>query len=302
MTEAFSDAAESASGNIPTPRVGSCYMRTALVSDSNGQLPQSLIDRYSITVVPIPVVIDGHEYLEGVDLDADEFYSFFEGRTPDVSTSQPSPGAFARVYEQCVADGFDEIVSVHVTASMSGTLNSARIGAELVDVPVHLVDSRTASFGVGCCAWLVGETLDDGGSTAQAIARAEHLADELQSVTALGAAELLDASGRGHGFEASGDGIDVFRCDAKGSFDSVGAGATVDQVCDLMAASMHSDGASIRVALGIADQTAAPYYEGLEQRLSSRADVVEIVRYRIGPSVGAFTGPGTAGGFWFPAA
>jgi hypothetical protein len=44
-----------------------------------------------------------------------------------------------------------------------------------------------------------------------------------------------------------------------------------------------------------------PYYEGLEARLGRRGDVVDVVRYRIGPSVGAFTGPGTAGGFWWKA-
>lgn len=67
------------------------------------------------------------------------------------------------------------------------------------------------------------------------------------------------------------------------------------------AATMHHDGAAIRVALGVADATAAPYFQGLESRLADRDDVLEIVRYRIGPSVGAFTGPGTAGGFWYPA-
>lgn len=68
-----------------------------------------------------------------------------------------------------------------------------------------------------------------------------------------------------------------------------------------MAATMHLDGEPIRVALGIADESAMAYYAGLESRLGQRDDVVEIVRYRIGPSVGAFTGLGTAGGFWYRA-
>lgn len=275
-------------------------MPTALVTDSNSQLPAELRDRFAVRIVPIPVVVNSVEYLEGVDLEADGFYDLFVDGTPDVSTSQPSPGAFVEAYQACIDAGYDEIISIHVTESMSGTLNSARIAAGMVDATVHLVDSRTLSFGIACCVWEAGQVLRDGGSTADAIAAAETMAGHLYSVTALGAANLVEASGRVD-FEASGTGIDVFRAGPDGSFESVGAGTSVDDVCDLMAATMHSDGMAIRIALGIADESALPFYEGLERRLRTRDDVTEIVRYRIGPSVGAFTGLGTAGGFWMPA-
>lgn len=273
----------------------------AIVTDSNSQLPAELAQRYGIRIVPIPVVVNGSSFLEGIDLDADQFYEFFDEEAPEVSTSQPAPGVFAETYADCVAAGATEIVSVHVAESLSGTLNSARLGARSIDVPVHLVDSRTLSFGVGCCAWVIGQALVDGNSVEEAIARAERLAGELYSVSALGAANLLSASGRAAGVEASNQGIDVYLAGPDARFESVGAAADADTICDLMASAMHADGAPIRVALGIADETARPYYEGLEQRLAVRDDVVEIVRYRIGPSVGAYTGLGTAGGFWFPA-
>ena len=79
------------------------------------------------------------------------------------------------------------------------------------------------------------------------------------------------------------------------------AASTAEDVCDRLAAAMHLDGVPIRVALGVADASSLPYYEELETRLKERPDVVEILRYRIGPSVGALTGPGTAGGFWYAA-
>ena len=275
-------------------------MRPALVTDSNAQLPVSLQERYGVRVVAIPVVVNGVEFFEGVNLSADEFYEHFAAGAPEVSTSQPSPGAFVETYQACIDAGHDQIVSVHVGGDYSGTLNSARIAADLVDAEVFLVDSQTLSFGVSCCVWRAAQILDAGGAVEEACAAAGVLADELYSVTALGAAELLAASGRVE-FESSGAGVDVYLAGPGGSFASVGAGSTSDEVCDLMANTMHRDGAPIRVALGIADSSAAPYYEGLEQRLAGRADVVEIVRYRIGPSVGAFTGLGTAGGFWYPA-
>lgn len=275
-------------------------MSIALVTDSNSQLPAALQQRYGIRVVPIPVVVDGVEYLEGVDLDSDGFYDLFSDGAPDVSTSQPSPGAFLDAYRACAHAGHDRVISVHVSEAFSGTLNSARIAAEMADIDVTLVDSGTISFGIGCCVWRAAQSVEAGAPVDEVVEAVEALADEIYSVTALGAAELLKASGRVE-FEQSGSGIDVYLAGPGGSFDSVGAGATVDEVCDLMAATMHREGAPIRVALGIADRSAVPYYEGLESRLSGRPDVVEIVRYRIGPSVGAFTGLGTAGGFWIPA-
>jgi len=274
-------------------------MPPALVTDSNSQLPESLRVRYGIRVVPIPIMVNGINYREGVDLDADGFYDLFADGTPEVATSQPSPGAFVEIYKACIDAGHDQIVSVHVGESLSGTLNSARIAAGMVDADIRLVDSRTLSFGVSCCVWRAAQVLEDGGSVDEAIAGAVCLADHLYSVTALGAAELLEASGR-MDFDASGNGIDVFRGGPDGSFVSVGASNNATEITQLLAETMHLDGAPIRVALGIADESAMPYYEGLEARLAERSDVVEIVRYRIGPSVGAFTGLGTAGGFWYP--
>ena len=285
--------------NNRAPIRGFRTMDAALVTDSNSQLPPMLQRRYDIRVVPIPITVNGTNYLEDVDLDADSFYASFADGTPEVSTSQPSPGAFVEMYQACEAAGHDQVISIHVGSALSGTLNSARVAADMVDIDVRLVDSQTLSFGVSCCVWSAAQILDQGGTVDQAVAAAEGLADQLYSVTALGAAELLHASGR-YDFESSATGVDVFRAGPGGSFESVGVGRDVGEVTDLLVDTMHLDGAPIRVALGIADSSALPYYEGMESRLACRADVIEIVRYRIGPSVGAFTGLGTAGGFWYP--
>src|SRR5205823_5608745 len=108
-------------------------------------------------VVPLRVTVDGVTYLEGVDLDADEFYARFEAGTPEVATSQPSPGQFEVAYDQLVAAGADEILSVHIGSSISGTVNAARLAAAEVAIPVRIVDTGTASFGVALCVWAAAE-------------------------------------------------------------------------------------------------------------------------------------------------
>ncbi len=276
-------------------------MTVALVTDSSSQLPAELIERFAVTVVPIPVLVDGVEHHEGVDLDADGFYDLFaDGVIPDVSTSQPSPGRFAETYRRLVAAGATEIASIHVTESMSGTLNSARLGAKAVDVPVRLVDTGTTSFGISCCLWEAAEVLAAGGSLEAAASRAEATAVTVRSVFILQALDFVRRGGRVAGRSIRlADDVPVLRTTGP-HLAQVGSGRGVDELCDLMAAEMHAGGEPIRVALCTADADARVFTRGLEARLASRTDIVDLVHYRVGPSIGVHTGPGTAGGFWYP--
>ncbi|MEM8709299.1 MAG: DegV family protein, partial [Actinomycetota bacterium] len=129
-------------------------MTVGFVTDSASQIPAELAARIGAHVVPIVVTIDGVDHREGVDLTADAFWDTLTGQElPEVGTSQPSPGELAAAYEAAIAAGAQAIVSVHVGSDVSGTVNAAHLAAELVSVPVHVVDSGTASFGVAACLW-----------------------------------------------------------------------------------------------------------------------------------------------------
>ncbi len=270
-----------------------------IVTDSNSQLPDQLRDRYDVAVVPINVNVNGTEYREGVDLDADAFYAFWENGQPEVSTSQPSPGDFADVYQRLAAEGATEILSIHVGSAFSGTLNSARLGAEQVDIAVRLVDTNTVSFGISCCVWEAAEELRRGASLELAALTAEKLAPSVGSVTILAALEFTRSQGRMvEALPDSVSGIPVISM-IDGDTSVVGEGRSVEALSKLMVDTMTNTGEPIRVALCIADASARPFYEAMEDRLQSCPNVVDLVRYRVGPSVGAFTGPGAAGGFWY---
>lgn len=277
-------------------------MTIGLVVDSNAQLPSELIDRFDVEVVPITVNVNDTDYAEGVDLDADAFYEFFaDGVAPTVVTSQPSPGAFAAAYQRHIDRGVKAILSVHVGSAFSGTVNSARIGAASVAAPVRIVDTETMSFGIACCLWSAAEAIADGADLEQAAVVAEGVAGRVRSTFIVQALEFGAAGGRWQGrIPETSDGITVMNSGPGDHFEVVGAGHSVDQLCDLMAEQMTCGGAPMRAALCIADAAVAPFWAGLEARLADRPDIVEIVKYRVGPSVGAHTGPGTAGGFWYP--
>jgi len=275
--------------------------RVGIVIDSNSQLPRELAERYDIAVVPIVVEIDGRTYHENVDLDADAFYDLFaDGNVPKVVTSQPSPGTLIEAYRQRATAGYDEIVSIHVGSDLSGTVNSARLAAAEVDIPVRIVDTGTASFGISCCAWEAAEALQAGATASEVVDRAHAVADRVHSTFIIQAADFARQGGRFDGrLPAEHDGVPVMVTGPGGRFDVIGSSGSVEELCDIMATAMHCDDQPIRVAIGVADRIAEPFWEGLEARLSTRNDVVDLVRYRVGPSVGAHTGPGTAGGFWY---
>jgi DegV family protein with EDD domain len=275
-----------------------------LCTDSNSQLPPELIDRFGIAVVPITVNVDDVEYLEGVDLDADGFYGRFEnGHAPVVSTSQPSPGQFALAYEELIASGCTSILSIHLSAAVSGTLNSARLAARSVPVPVRLIDTGTASFGVGCCVWAAADAISNGASFDQATAIAANLAPQIGNVFIVSAFDMMQSGGRianNAGELLEGSGIPILSL-VNGEVQVVQRVGTIVEAVNAMAEYALRWGDGLRIAVGMADRAGSALGEALAEAVRPAANVREVIHYRIGPSVGAHTGPGTAGCFMFPA-
>lgn len=282
-----------------------------IVTDSNSQLPDKLRARYGVEVVPLSVVIDGESFREGVDISADEFYARFESRTPEVSTTLPSPGQFADAYARVAATGVTSILSIHIGSAISGTLNSARIAAEDSPVPVRLVDTGVASFGIACCVWEAAESVLDGASIDEAAELAERLAASVGNVFVVRALDLARAGGRlASNVEVRDPQSFPVLSMVQGEIRAVGTAHDVDEAVTAMAdyvllssrgGGRDGQGEHLRVAVGVADAGASPLSTALHDALSGHPLVKDIVEYRIGPSVGVHTGPGTAGAFFYPA-
>ena len=274
-------------------------------TDSNAQVPPDLARRYGVEVVPLTVTVDGVDHLEGVDLDADGFYGRFAGGAmPAVATAAPSPGRFAAAYRALADAGATEILSVHIGSAISATLNAARLAAEAFPVPVRLVDTGTASFGIACCLWEAAEAAAAGAGLEEAATVAEAVAARTGNVFVVQAVDLVRRGGRMSAAAAEavkdGDAVPVVRL-VGGSYQPVAQARTVDEAADAMAAAVLSGGDRLRVGISVADVAGAPVREALERRLAGAAQILDLVRYRVGPSVGVHTGPGTAGAMWYPA-
>ena len=271
-----------------------------LVTDSNAQLPPELAERYGVEIVPLSVTVDGEEYLEGVDLDAGEFYARFRSGRPTVSTAQPSPGRFAEAYEAAAARGATEILSVHIGSSVSGTVNSARLASKVSPVPVRIVDTGTASFAVSLCLWEAAEAAAAGATLEEAAQAAERVGATVGNVFVVGALDVARAGGRLAGDVAASPNTVPVLTLAGGVMREVDRCGGLDEAAEVMARFIRAGGPSLRVGVGVSDPGTLPLVEALEERLRAAPEVSEVVRYVIGPSVGAHTGPGTVGAMFSP--
>ena len=136
-------------------------MNVAIVTDSTAYLPAEVVARHGIRVVPLHVVLDGTELDEGVDVDPGQVAAALRAHRR-VSTSRPTPSAFHEAYEAAAEAGADEIVSVHISADMSGTVDSAMLAARHAPVPVEVVDSRSMGMAMGYAVLAAAEAAERG--------------------------------------------------------------------------------------------------------------------------------------------
>ncbi|GAC1570244.1 MAG: DegV family protein [Candidatus Dormibacteria bacterium] len=119
-----------------------------IVTDSTSDILPDEAERIGIDVVPLTVRFGDEQFRDGVDLLPDAFYRRLAGSTVQPSTSQPTPEQFAEVYRRHVGAG-DSVISVHISAKLSGTLQSASLAAqEFPAGAVRVVDSMTVSAGM----------------------------------------------------------------------------------------------------------------------------------------------------------
>ncbi|OKI49895.1 DegV family protein [Micromonospora sp. CB01531] len=124
-------------------------MPVAVVTDSTAYLPPELVRAHQLTVVPLTVVLNGAEGREGVETFPDDAARALSGRRVSASTSRPAPEQFAQVYRQQLAAGANGVLSVHLSAELSGTVEAARLAAAEFGDRVAVVDSRSTGMGLG---------------------------------------------------------------------------------------------------------------------------------------------------------
>jgi DegV family protein with EDD domain len=172
--------------------------KVAVVTDSASDLPKEQAQAAGITVVALLCTFGDREYKAGVDMSPDDFWrELTKPDAPFPKTAACAPGDFKEVFERLLSEGADEIVYVGVGEKLSATIASAKIARDLVGQDkIHIVDSTSASMGVGLLALLAAERAAAGASGAEIVAELEKRKGQLRLYVVLETLEYLKRGGR----------------------------------------------------------------------------------------------------------
>lgn len=125
-------------------------MEIRIVTDSTCDLPDPIVQKHGITVIPLHIQQGGQTFLDGVNLTRVEFYAKLPGFRPSPTTAAPSPEVFKEAWEKLAEAGAKAILSIHLSEKLSATINSARVAAgQFTRIPVTVLDSGQLSLGMG---------------------------------------------------------------------------------------------------------------------------------------------------------
>ena len=103
-----------------------------IVTDSTADLPEEIINKYKIKVIPLSFIIDGKVYHDLVDISREEYYRELMNCKEFPTTSQPTPAEFLDAYNELIAEGAEKIISIHLSSDLSGTVKGAQMTAQMV--------------------------------------------------------------------------------------------------------------------------------------------------------------------------
>jgi DegV family protein with EDD domain len=278
---------------------------TAIVLDSTSDFPEARDVYPNMRVVPLYVLFGDESFKDGVEIEHAEFYERLASATTLPTTRQPTPQDFADCYEELAAAGFERILSLHVSAKLSGTYQSACLGAELAGGDrVRIFDTETASLADAMLALAIQRRLTLGTSDEEIDALFERFKETSRVVFTVGTLEYLQKGGRiGKAQALAGSLLNVkpILSVADGVIEPIGKVRGRQKALEEFArifTAETTDQPGLRLAIAHAN---APEWVDVLTDLAMRTrpqaefELVEI----LGAVVGTHAGPGAVGFFWF---
>ena len=172
-------------------------MSVRIVTDSTCDLPAEVIDRYGILVAPLYINVGDKGYLDGVDMSREQFYNQLPSFPVHPTTAVPSPSKFHALYDSLADEGANEVLSIHISISLSAVSDVARLAAkETASIPVTVFDSEQLSLGTGFQVETAAQMAAAGCSIAEIIPVLKDQIQRSHVFAALDTLEFLKRSGR----------------------------------------------------------------------------------------------------------
>jgi DegV family protein with EDD domain len=270
-------------------------LSVSIVTDSTADVPPAMAADLGITVIPLTVFFGEAAYRDGVDVDADRFFELLERAEHHPRTSAPAVGDFQTAYEKLAAEG--EVLSIHISSKLSGTLNSAYAAAQAVGSSrVAVVDSQTASLGLGLAVIAAAGAAQAGAKLDECRQAAQEALDRQRIYFTLDTLEFLRRGGRIGRAQALLGGILNIKPiltvtdGVVAPFEKVRARPkAIARLKQLLAA-----GRAV-TDVAVLHTTSPDEAAALEAYARDRHPDARIFTGRLGPVVGTYTGPGAVG-------
>ena len=277
-----------------------------IVSDRAMDLAAEQLVGLNIHLVPLTFTLNGKTYRSGVDVQPDEFYQMLAATESYPTTSQPSAGEFAQVYREIAATDPD-ILSIHISSGLSGTLNSAKAGAALVpEARVTFVDTKTLSGAQGWQVHAAARAVNAGWSKEKIVSMLTHISAASDILYTLATLKYLIHGGRiSHLTGLVGSVLNLKPLigveKQRGTYVNLGQARTLDKailkIADHVAA-IHPHGTALQTQVmhGHNAEGAAR----LRERMDQYFHCTWLPTSSIAPVLGAHTGPGLVGLVYAP--
>ncbi|MGR6837508.1 DegV family protein [Syntrophomonas erecta] len=272
-------------------------MGIKIITDNCCDLPQELLARYDITVVPLRVRFKDEEIPPGQFSHA-MFYNRMKTSPVLPSTSQPQPGDFLLEYNKAKDCG-QEVISIHLSSGISGTVQSAHMAAQMMQGNnIHVVDSLKASVGQGLMVLEAARRADRKEDISSILKRLEEMKKRLRCVFVVGNLEALIKGGRLSRTKAIIAGtldikpvLHMDECGKIVPFDRArGYKGARKKLLDIM----ENLGSELSgQTTGICHSACPEHAEYLKQAIQERFGSKEVIIGEIGPVIGSHVGPGT---------
>jgi DegV family protein with EDD domain len=272
--------------------------KVAVVTDSVACIPQELIERYDIHVVPFHVIWDGRVYTDGVDLTPQEFYDLFGQSDSFPTTAQPSLADFVRIYARLSKEA-KGIVSIHIPEELTGAVNVARVAArEAASVPVRVVDSRMATMAQGFIVLEAARTAAAGGTLDEVVAATEAFIPRVHFFATLDDLKHLHRGGRiGEAATLLGSKLRInpIMSLSHGRVRVLGVVRTRRKAEEKMIEMMQERVGQRPVHASVFHGDLLEEAQRIGEQIQSLFDCVEFYITEFAPVMGAHTGPGVVG-------
>lgn len=266
------------------------------MTDSTAYLPEELVAAREISVVPLNVVLGGRDHSEGVEISTGDVARALRAFVP-VSTSRPAPQLFLDAYRDLAGRGADAIVSVHLSAAMSGTVESAQLAAAEAPVPVEVVDSRVLGMAMGYAVLSAADAAAAGASMAVTAGIARRRAAAATSVFYVHTLEYLRRGGRiGKASALLGAALAVKPLLGllDGQIEPLEKVRTTSRaLARIEQRALSAARAAQSVDIAVHHLDAKEPAAGVADRLREQLPDAEVMLVELGAAVGAHVGPGT---------